>query len=325
MPCFKPLKGYRTPGGGFTLHINKSLVHNSKGNPQLMEVSCGQCIGCRLKKSREWAIRCIHEHQLHEQACFITLTYDDEHVPDWLTLKKSDFQKFLKRLRKNLQPKKLRYYMCGEYGEHTAEKSPELLEKYGKLGRPHYHAILFGHDWDDLEIYKKRGDVMLYTSKTLTDLWGMGHASTGSVTLQSAAYVARYTIKKITGKALEDYSAEPYTKPYERVDKETGELFEMQPEYTNMSLKPGIGHDWFEKYAADVFMDDFVIHEGRKIPTPNYYFKLFEKMDPDGAQLIKAKRIQDLEKYSDDLTYERLETREYCQQQKLNRLKRTLT
>lgn len=214
--------------------------------------------------------------------------------------------------------------MCGEYGTHTQEQSPNALEKYGKTGRPHYHAIIFGHDWDDLEFHAKRGENNLYRSQTLTDLWGMGHASSGSVTLQSAAYVARYTIKKISGKALESINHETSLKPYERLDKNTGEIISILPEYTNMSLKPGIGHDWFQKYSTDVFPDDFVVIDGKEKPTPGYYFKLFEKLDPEGAQLIKAHRIEDLELYADDLTYERLETREYCTTVRNKKLKREL-
>src|SRR4051794_29862641 len=100
MPCFRPLKGYRArvtnPDTG-----KRSIVFNArKGfNDLPVDLPCGQCIGCRLERSRQWAIRCSHEAKLHEENCFITLTYAPEHLPPGGTLVVKDFQDFMKRLR----------------------------------------------------------------------------------------------------------------------------------------------------------------------------------------------------------------------------------
>ena len=151
-------------------------------------VPCGQCIGCRLERSRQWAIRCVHEASLHTDNCFITLTYSPDCLPSDGSLNHDDFQKFFKRLRKHIAPKKIRYYMCGEYGED--------LQQPSKLGRPHFHACLFGLDFDDKQLYIVRDDVKLYTSATLEKIWGKGFVTIGDVTFESAAYVARYIAKK---------------------------------------------------------------------------------------------------------------------------------
>ena len=186
MACYSPLEGYRRIGGGWT-----PRKQDSAGTR--LNVPCGQCIGCRLEYSRQWAIRCMHEAQLHESNAFITLTYADEHLPQDRSLDKREFQLFIKRLRKSIQPQRLRYFHCGEYG--------------AKLGRPHYHACLFGFDFPDKELqrYSKTGE-KLYRSDLLDSAWqNKGWALIGEVTFQSAAYVARYITKKITGEAAHDH------------------------------------------------------------------------------------------------------------------------
>lgn len=145
-----------------------------------MTVSCGQCIGCRLERSRQWAVRCMHEKQMHDDACFITLTYDDDNLPFGETLVLSDWQKFMKRLVKKNGP--IRFYHCGEYGDDT--------------NRPHYHAILFGYRPDDPELFSTSGETKLYASPSLRNTWGMGHCTFGDATFETAAYVARYITKK---------------------------------------------------------------------------------------------------------------------------------
>lgn len=149
-----------------------------------LSLPCGQCIGCRLEYSRQWAIRCMHESTLHDQSCFITLTYSDDNLPEHGTLILRDFQLFMKRLRFEFSNVKIRFYHCGEYGE--------------KFGRPHYHALLFGIDFEaDRTLYSqsKQGS-KLYVSDTLNKLWNKGFATIGNITFESAAYVARYVVKK---------------------------------------------------------------------------------------------------------------------------------
>lgn len=185
MPCFSPIQGFRAhsvnPDTG-----KRSIVFNCKeGFRELsVELPCGNCIGCRLEKSRQWAMRIMHEAQLHEHNSFLTLTYSDQYLPKNNSLKKDDVQKFLKRLRRRLD-KPIRYYQCGEYGE--------------KFHRPHYHMCLFGHDfYDDREHFKTSTGDKLYVSELLSEVWGMGHCLIGDLTFESAAYVARYVTKKLT-------------------------------------------------------------------------------------------------------------------------------
>lgn len=281
MPCYKPLLAYHAPGG---ITFNRK---NSFGTP--IELPCGRCIGCRLDHTKAWAIRCWHESQMHEDNCFITLTYDDYHVPQNDSLKKSDFQKFIRALRKQTG-KKIRYYMCGEYGDTTS--------------RPHYHAILFGFDFPDKTLWNIRNETKVFRSSLLEKIWDLGHSEIGNCTYQSAAYVARYIMKKISGEA----AAEHYGK---RI-----------PEYTGMSLRPGIGYNWYKKYKNDVFPCDFLVTpDGRQMPVPKYYRRLLATEDPELHETLRAARVAKAEA-SPDNSWQRLAAREQCQLSKAERLKR---
>lgn len=208
---------------------------------------------------------------MHDENSFITLTYAPEHLPPFGTLVKKHFQDFMKRLRKSVSPKRIRFFHCGEYGDANA--------------RPHYHALIFGHDFQDKKPWKKSHDgSQLFTSKILEDLWGFGHCSIGTVTFESAAYVARYVMKKVNGDEAEYY--------YTVLDRDSGELVPIQPEYITCSNRPGIGQAWFDKYQADVFPDDFVVVEGRKIKVPRYYDKLLRRKEADELQRLKKLRLK---------------------------------
>ncbi len=164
MACFSPLKGWKKPGGGITF-----TRCDSAGVKQ--EIACGRCIGCRIDRSRQWAVRCMHESTLHEENSFITLTYAPKHLPANGSLssgKRSHLQLFFKRLRKAIYPILIRYYACGEYGE--------------ELSRPHYHALIFGYEFPDKELWKTIRGNKIYESKMLESLWGMGFCSIGDVT-----------------------------------------------------------------------------------------------------------------------------------------------
>lgn len=303
MPCFKPLQGYRS------LQVNpsgrRSIVFSpAAGYKDLpVEVPCGQCVGCRLERSRQWAIRCVHESQLHFDNAFITLTYDDGHLPPGGTLVKADFQKFMKRLRAR-QPKdhRMKYYMCGEYGTQS--------------GRPHYHACLFGYDFPDRVKYTERNGVSLYTSEVLQSLWTYGFSTVGDVTFESAAYVARYIMKKITGEAAAEH--------YHAVDSRTGELTQVIPEYNDMSRRPGIGADWYKRFKDDLFPEDECIVRGRKMKVPRYYSKIFEQEEPTEHRKVRRGRIEKAAKHASDNTRERLEVKEAVAKARLNQLKREI-
>ncbi len=285
MPCFHPLEGFRDPSGGLVFARHKSIG-------LAMKVPCGRCIGCRLERSRQWAVRCMHEASLHDDTCFITLTYRDEHVPRFGSLLMDDWQKFFKRLRRRVG--KVRFFGCGEYGDAS--------------GRPHYHACLFGVDFPDKLKWTTRGGHVVYRSPLLESVWTYGQSEIGSLTLDSAAYVARYCLKKITGKEAEAH--------YQCVDPETGEMGSRLPEFATMSRRPGIGHDWFLRYSADVFPSDEVIFRGVAGKPPRFYDKLLEVSSPEMA--IEVSKERHRSRSREDETVARLRVREVCARARLS-------
>lgn len=281
-----------------------------------LTVACGQCVGCRLERSRVWAVRCMDESSLYSANVFITLTYDNEHLPPDNGLHYRDFQLFMKRLR-NKYGDGIRFYMCGEYGE--------------LRGRPHFHALLFNFDFPDKYKWCMRKKLPSFRSPTLdglprgavdrslvdpTCLWPNGHAEIGSCTFESAAYIARYIMKKQLGK---DAAA-----TYEWPDPVTGEIHDRRPEFTNMSRRPGIGKEWIEKFVHDVYPHDFKIVNGRKTKPPRYYDKHFEALDPLAYEDLKWGRELAAQLRADDNTPERLAVREQVAQARVSQLKRTL-
>lgn len=140
-------------------------------------VPCGRCINCRIAHSREWAVRLMMETEQHPCSLYVTLTYDNEHLPEGYTLDPDELQRFWKRLRKRLGNQKIKYFACGEYGE--------------RFGRPHYHAIIFNM------YFKQR--------KELSDAWPYGHNKVGTVTYNSCRYVADYIMKKQIGESADEY------------------------------------------------------------------------------------------------------------------------
>lgn len=300
MPCFRPLDAwysqYVNPTGKRSLVFTTKDALDPDADP--IQIACGQCVGCRLERSRQWAIRCVHEAQMHEDNAFITLTIDDEHLnnrdrPD--SLDKSEFQRFMKRLRKRLAGQKIKYFHCGEYGSVN--------------NRPHYHACIFGYDFPDKSIWSIRDDVRLYRSQMLEELWPLGFCSVGDVTFESAAYVARYILKKVTG----DMSLTHYA----NIDYATGEiLYDRQPEYTTMSN--GIGKKWYAHYRDDVYpLDEIVLH-GSKMRPPKYYDRLLEREDNFDIDVIKQRRIERASEHADNNTPERLRVREFLKQKLIN-------
>lgn len=288
MPCYFPLVGYRSRD--LTSNNKRKIVFNIKYalDDSEITVPCGSCIGCRFERSRQWALRCVHEASLHEENCFITLTYSPDHLPLDHSLDKSHFQKFMKRLRKRFSGTTIRFFHCGEYGELN--------------GRPHYHACIFGFDFPDkvLHTTTRVGD-KLYRSKILTKIWGKGDENQqliGELNFKTAAYTARYIMKKITGDKADEH--------YRYVDEKTGEVFNIQPEYTTMSRRPGIARDWYEKYKSDVYPSDKVIMNGVSMYPPKFYDSLLEKDNPFLYDDIKFDRLLNVEKYSDDNTPQRL-------------------
>ena len=192
-------------------------------------------------------MRMQHEASLYEDNCFITLTYDPEHLPEDQSLNKRHFQLFMKRLRRAHPKTKIRFFHCGEYGD--------------EKGRPHYHACLFNYDFADKIHCATYNGYPVYTSEHLSKLWGMGLTQVGSLTFQSAAYVARYICKKvkISQYTYDNYKpdyVEELQKKYNIIDENGEVLHEIEPEYATMSRNPGIGNAWFEKYKSDCYPSD---------------------------------------------------------------------
>lgn len=297
--CLFPVTAYYSaelnPTGKRSLIFRKDKSHS--GIP--VQVPCQKCINCRLERARTWAVRCIHEKSSHSVSTFITITYDPEHLPAGSTLVRKDPQLFLKRLRK-ARDVPFKFFGCGEYGERTA--------------RPHYHIILFGTDFADKRPYKTSGSgEQLYRSAELSRLWDYGDNTVGSVTFASAAYVAGYCTKKITGKPAEAHYG--------------GRL----PEFGMYSK--GIGRAWFDKHHTEYYRHDAVIMNGKEMQPPRYYDKLYAEIDQsviNPARLVDTRRLKLLSRERrakamlnpEDNTTARRKTRERFAELKALRFKR---
>lgn len=299
MACYYPITAY------YSKDVNPSGKRSLVTNPRMalqpdspVRLPCGRCIGCRLENSRQWACRIMHEASLYTENCFITLTYAPEHLPSGRSLDLRDFQLFMKRLRKRFS-QRVRFFHCGEYGE--------------QLGRPHYHAILFNLDFAD-KVQVCGGENPLYESRILQELWPYGLSRIGTVTFESAAYVARYITKKRTGELASDH--------YSYVDCGTGELFQQKPEYATMSRRPGIGREWFNRFSSDVYPKDSFHINGKEVRPPRFYDKQFELIDPATMDDIRCRRDRAARRAASDNSYERLTVKRICQEARLKQLKR---
>lgn len=280
MPCYHPLRAW------YSKYVNptgkRSLVFASSAAAQPdspISIPCSQCIGCRLERSRQWAVRCCHESTLYSDNCFITLTYDDAFLPEGKTLVHADFQKFMKSLRDmfdyvgsdGVNP--IRYYMCGEYGTLN--------------GRPHYHACLFNFDFSDKTLWKISNSNRLYVSEILSKLWKKGFCTIGDVTFESASYVARYITDKLTISDASPISAQMRW-AHKYVDWDTGIV--RADEYNQPSRRPGLAKGFFDLYSSDIFPHDYIIVNGVKQRPPKYYDGLLELTRPYEFDQIKDLR-----------------------------------
>lgn len=263
MACYHPIPAYQdTPGGPVKLW------------PQLgtatTKLPCGNCIGCKTDHAADWARRAVHEASQWDNKCFLTLTYDDDHLPrrgEDASLEGADLQKFLKRLRKVLEGNVrrgtpgppptiahipdggLRYLACGEYGDKTK--------------RPHFHALLFNCAFTD----HKQVGTDLYESETLAKIWQEGGHKIGTVTGASANYIAQYTLKKMASR---------------RVDN-AGRRNKLAQPFLRASTKPPLGQEWLKKYKTDL-QHGYLVTDGRKNRIPRATKKQLAKLDPQLAE-----------------------------------------
>ena len=296
MPCFRPLKAVKVSGG-------VSFDLRADGSP--IDLPCGRCQGCRLEHSRQWAVRCVHESKSHVVNCVVTLTYDNEHLPKDGNLCYADFQRFMKRLRK-WSPVPIRYFVCGEYGE---------LNK-----RPHFHAALFGFDFLDKKLcLTSEAGSSQYSSQVLDKLWPLsrpGRSTVGEADFNSFAYIARYAMQKLNG-------AIAHVRGTDRVDLRTGEILPLVPEFIHMSLKPGIGRMWVDRFGdSDVFPFDRVVMNGHESKPPRYYDKVLKAKDPERFKQIQFDREDRALLHPEESTARRLEARETVTLARLRKFRR---
>ena len=312
MPCYSPLKGWKDKDTG-------GLVFRRENSSAPLEVACGQCLGCRLDYSRMWAMRIVHESSLYESNCFVTLTYDDEHVPSDWSLCRRDFVLFMKRLRKAFEPERIRFYMAGEYG--VCCKHGLNLDSVGcplcNVGRPHFHSCLFNCSFDDLAAYGSRNGDFRYTSDFLAGIWKNGFVDVGELNFESAAYVARYILKKVNGVNADEH--------YMSIDLDGVCIF-LEPEYCTMSRRPGLGREWFERYWSDVFPSDEVPVPGVGVlrGVPRYYEEIFKCSDPLSLDEIKRVRLEFMRAHGDEFSPARLMDKYKVKKAQVNLLTRSL-
>lgn len=296
MACYHPWTRYRLADGSTSPVERGDVVATLK-------LPCGYCIGCRIQRSSDWAIRCVHEASLYKLNDYITLTYDDAHLPEHGQLHYEHFAQFMKRVRQSIGPN-IRFFMCGEYGETTQ--------------RPHFHAIIFNHQFKERKKWSTNHKGQpVYRSAELEKLWTFGQSLTGNVSKQSCGYVARYIMKKVVGDQAHEH--------YKRTDPDTGEIYYLNPEFCQMSRKPGIGYEWFRQYGYQVFDRDYVISNGSKAKPPRYYEKLHDRLlDPVVLEQTKGQRDEKSREGAYDNTDERLSVKEEVTKAAVRSLKRGL-
>lgn len=297
MSCFHPLHALPIPGMK-TVKNGKPVFRFLKpldplyNREDVILIPCGQCVGCRISRAREWADRLMLEKEYHDSSYFVTLTYNDEHVPKSyyadpdtglahpsLTLSKRDLQLFMKRLRAAFPNDKIRFYACGEYGPQT--------------WRPHYHMILFGIHLNDLQLKRQdvNGHVNAWFSPSLQAAWSLrpfgnhspildslGDVECSDVTWSACNYVARYILKKQLGPS----------------GREFYDTYNILPPFTVMSRKPGIGRQYYDDHVGSIYEYDSIALStptgGRQLRPSHYYDSLYDLEDSDKLEEIKQIR-----------------------------------
>lgn len=311
MGCYNPLDAYRSEHK--TDNGKSQIVFKRKDGYAHLQLPCGKCIGCRLEYARQWALRCHCESQMHppEHQHFITFSYAPEHLPKDLSVTrgpKSDFTRFLKRLRYYYEGFQIQFLQCAEYGEES--------------NRPHHHSIMWGFPIDDMVVYSKnRLGQELFTSETINQIWKKGYCIIGKVTLESANYVARYITKKFKGDLGE---VDPGTglKPYERYNSQTGEIHTVLPEYLTASRNPSIGKTYHEQFSDDYIHDDTIIVDGKRMFIPDYFTYLVEKESRELYEKIKKRRKLAAKKHTKNKSRDRLRVRGQFKTKQIQHFKR---
>lgn len=299
MPCYHPLIAWRNKRSGDIVIYGDIRNEEWKKAPESLTsrginpytdeqliIPCGQCTGCRLEYSRQWADRCYLESKMHEHTYWLTLTYDEDSLKRLLkrvvnvstgevvlapSLEKKDLQGFLKRLREHwarkYNIKGLRFYGCGEYGSINH--------------RPHFHVTIFGLDIPDLDYwYTSPGQGFpTFKSKEVEKIWGKGRVTINRNTWQTSAYTARYMLKKLKG----------------RDAKEKYQQAGINPEFCLCSRNPGIGYPYYQAHKEKIYSIDGIAYAKAKggastRKPPKYFDKMYKAENPEGFEKAKKAR-----------------------------------
>ena len=270
--CVKPLDGWlskvRTPRGKRSVVFDLNLGMHDRP----VTIPCGRCRECLKRRKRAWALRCQHEASLHIENTWLSLTYDGDSLPENGSLRKKDLSDFLKRLRSHEQydaekcgrsERRFKFFGCGEYG--------------GRVGRAHYHIVLFGYDFADKRPSVIRKGYQQFESELLERIWDRGICEIGEVSFDGLGYVAKY-VAKTRKKEEEEWL------------KAQG----MEPEFVVMSRGGrhgrGIGYEWWKQYGSELIQFDSCLVKGKEVSVPPYYDHLNEISEPEEVQKIKARR-----------------------------------
>lgn len=301
MPCYHPLSAFQSrkvnSKGSYSISFKSDLIHAKH-----IQLPCGRCVGCRLERARQWAVRCMNEASLWRSNVFVTLTYADDALKfggaDHGILFPRDLTLFWKRLRKRTG-KQFKYFACGEYGERS--------------NRPHYHSVIFGLDFEDKIHTDTKNGCNYYSSRLLNAVWGHGDCVIGDVTFESCSYVARYVMKKHLGKDSNYYEEKGIT-----------------PEFVVMSRgnaktgPNGIAKDWYDRFERDVFPRDQVWSNGQVATPPRYYTERYKKSHPIEAEDMIARRVERAKENWYNSEAGRLATRERVKLSAIRNLRRNL-
>lgn len=297
MACYHPLRVALDQDGQLDWSVWSPIpdIH------EIVLVPCRTCSGCQAAAALSWSIRCLHESMTHVKqwrdpesgvtgsvpnSCMVTLTYDDANLPEGGVLDHRHVQLWLKRLRRS-RDHLVRYFVAGEYGS---------------LGRPHYHALLFGDDLDDRYQEFTSDGQTLNRSFELDRIWPYGKATIDDMNFGTACYVAGYVTKK-------QHVGGNFTGPLSQTtNPETGEtrVEARHPEYRQMSRAPGLGRDWIEANLRNVYPADEIVINGQSFAPPRYYDLFLRNSDP--ALYVEVQRNR-LDRRVDN---ERLWTPERC-------------
>jgi len=315
MACTQPKTAYKygLTDNGKTKLVFKRPEYFQPTDENTQQIPCGKCISCKLSYAKEWALRITHESTCHRYNSFITLTYNDENLPENKSVSRQEVKNFIKRLRKYItthypEHEKIKTFYCGEYG---AQKS-----------RPHYHIIVLGWDFPD-KTYQKISPTgsTLWESQILHNLWlnkqrqSKGFTNIGEVTFESAGYIARYCFKKQKDK--KNYS---FVDGYDETTGEIHSIRQLTPEFIGMSQ--GIGKTWYNEFKSDTYKD-YLQTNGFKHKIPRYYDKQLEKINPQLLEQTKIKRQEKAKTNKAETTKPRLLAKNEVKKAQLKQLNRT--